>query len=301
MPKALLIRSVVFVLSRLPLTLLHFTGYITGTLFYLIPNRVKRTVNTNLSLCFPDMCPIQRTKLTHKVLTESSKMVMEMGAVWHWKQEKMLAKVRQINGEDILSVAMAKGNGVILVLPHLGCWEMIGMYCSSHYPMTSLFRPPRISGLRDFICNARQRFGAKLVPTDVKGVRHLYQSLKNGELICILPDQDPGQGNGVYAPFFGRPAHTMTLLSRLAAKSNATVIYAYALRLPHGRGYHLHFKAELDAVQSGCMTQAATLVNKNIESCIHASIEQYLWVYKRFKYDPDGCRCTSYDKKSQSK
>ena len=289
MPKALIVKSLCFLFSRLPLVVIHFAGGVMGLLFYLIPNRVKRTVNTNLKLCFPDMCPVKRTKLTHRVLAESSKTVMEMGAVWHWKKEKMLAKVQQTTGEDTLTQAMAKGNGVILVLPHLGCWEMIGMYCSSRYPMTSLFRPPRIAGLKNFICAARQRFGAKLVPTDVRGVRNLYQSLKNNELVCILPDQDPGRGNGVFAPFFGQPAHTMTLLSRLAGKSKASVIYAYALRLPHGRGYHIHFKAGLDSVHPDCLTQSATMVNKNIESCIHASVEQYLWVYKRFKRTPDGC------------
>ena len=165
---------------------------------------------------------------------------------------------------------------------------MVGLYGSTHWPMTSLYRPPRQPALNEVMRHGRERAGAKLVPTDAGGIRALYKALGRGELVAILPDQDPDRTAGVFAPFFGVQANTMTLLSRLATKTGATVLMAYAERLPKGSGYRLCFQETDAALIEGDDAEKAIHLNQAVEQCVLKQPSQYQWAYKRFKTRPDG-------------
>jgi KDO2-lipid IV(A) lauroyltransferase len=230
----------------------------------------------------------ERRRLHHQSLIETSKALTESGPMWLWSKEKILSLVKQTSGEQQLIDAIQTGKGVIVVSPHLGCWEMAGLYCSSLHPMTSLYRPPRLAQLDNFIMSARQRFGGELVPTNASGVRKFFQAVKNGKLIGILPDQDPGTENGEFASFFGVQAYTMTLLSRIAQKFRPAVFFTYAERLPNGAGYHLHFNKAGEELYSESLSTSVQCVNKEVENCARALPEQYQWGYKRFKTRPPG-------------
>lgn len=145
-----------------------------------------------------------------------------------------------------------------------------------------------MAALDTTVRQARERFGATLVPTTTQGVRGLYQALRDGELVAILPDQDPRDGSGVFAPFFGVQAYTMTLLARLAKKSGAPILFCYAEWLPKGEGFHLHFiPAEWDATQCDIETNTQR-INAGVEQCIKQCPTQYQWGYKRFRTRPEG-------------
>jgi KDO2-lipid IV(A) lauroyltransferase len=165
---------------------------------------------------------------------------------------------------------------------------MAGLYIARRFPVTTLYRPPRVRELDAFIRAARERTGATLVPTDAGGVRALYRALAQGEVVAVLPDQDPGRGGGVFAPFFGQPAWTMALLSRLATRSGAPVFFGFARRLPRGDGYRLEFLPALAATTSVELTESAAAVNAAVEVCVRRVPAQYQWSYKRFKTRPPG-------------
>jgi len=130
--------------------------------------------------------------------------------------------------------------------------------------------------------------GATLVPTDASGVRALYKAVAKNQMIGILPDQDPGDEGGVFAPFFGVPANTMTLLPRLMQKTGAAVIFSYAERLPRGQGFHVHFLPAPADARTDELQQAAAALNLGVENCVRQSPAQYQWSYKRFKTRPPG-------------
>jgi KDO2-lipid IV(A) lauroyltransferase len=123
---------------------------------------------------------------------------------------------------------------------------------------------------------------------DAGGVRALYQALDRGELVGMLPDQEPGAGNGVFAPLFGIQANSMVLLSRLAIKTGAPVIFAYAERLSHGRGYHLHFLPAPPAINQAPLEHSVAIMNEMVETLIRQKPQQYQWGYKRFRTRPAG-------------
>jgi len=283
-----MIKILFMVVSWLPLSLAHRLGGLLGRGLTLFSNDLRDTARTNIKHCFPDYSEAQQQQLVSQCLQEVGKVTFEAGALWLWPIDKVMPLVRGVSGEDLVIQAMARGNGVILAGPHLGAWEMSGLYCSTRWPMTTLYRPPRQPGLNQIMRQGRGRAGAKLVSTTGNGVRALYKALANGELIGILPDQDPGRGSGVFAPFFGVQANTMTLLSRLANKTGAAVFMLYAERLPNGQGYHLHFEETGDGLLHGDEVQKATQLNRAVEKCVLQHPAQYQWAYKRFKTRPEG-------------
>lgn len=248
----------------------------------------RSSCETNLQLCFPQQDEATRTHLAKSSLIEMGKTITEIGPLWFWEKERVLNMVMQVSGQAHLRNAIAQGKGVLLAAPHLGSWEMMGPYFSALYPMTIMYRPPRMQAIDATMRQARERFGAKLAPTTLQGVRTLYKALGKGELVAILPDQDPRDGGGLFAPFFGVQAYTMTLLARLAKKSGAPILFCYAERLPRGKGFHLHLMlAEWDATQCD-IQQNIEQINAGVEQCIMQCPQQYQWSYKRFRTRPDG-------------
>ena len=281
--RAKLIKLILFVSAKLPLRINHLFGKWLGQLLIRLNNKQTRIARRNLQRCFPELNNTQQQDLLRRNMQETGKLLFESGRVWLTGKQDFFAMVQEVHGEQHLQQALQKGNGVILAIPHLGNWEVVGLYCSSQYTMTSLYRPPRLAELDKLIRHARERFGAKLVPTSAKGVRALYQALAANELVAILPDQDPRDKGGQFAPFFGIQANTMTLLSRLSQKSNATVLCCYAERLPHGRGFAIHFlAAEPELYEKDVATSTAAL-NRTLEHSIRQVPEQYQWGYKRFR------------------
>jgi len=274
--------------SLLPLPVTHMIGVVVGWWLSILPSELKRVSAVNLKLCLPSLDASSRRRLLRHSLIETAKTAAELGPLWYWREERLMALVKKVSGEGAVQHALELGRGVIIAAPHLGAWEMVGLYCSARFPMTSLYRPPRIAALDSLIHKARSRFGAHMVPTDISGIRALYNALAKGEFVGILPDQEPGTGNGQFVPFYGIPAYTMTLMYRLSCRTRATIFFTYAERLPKGRGYHLHF---VPAMQDICAYGQATALehmNKNIEVCVTNAPAQYQWSYKRFRSRPAG-------------
>ncbi len=287
--RAFFLKGLFQLFASLPLPLAHALGAMLGWFFLIIPNKRRRTAKINLDLCFPEMNRGTRQRLLQRNMIELGKSVTEIGALWTRSEKNMRRLVRHISGEDKLKKALHHGQGVILGMPHLGAWEMVNLYCSMHYPLTTLYRAPPMSQMGILMRKARERFSARLVSADNTGIRALYKALERGEMVAILPDQVPSSRSGsVFAPFFGIPASTMVLLSRLALKTGAPVVFGCAERLPNGGGYHLHFHPAPSAISRGSIESSAAEVNAMVEQCARAIPEQYQWIYKRFRVRPAG-------------
>jgi len=283
-----LIRASIHLLAHLPLSWLHRIAHWTGRYYARENNKHGLVSSRNIERCFPELSSTQQQQLKIQSLIEGSKTLLECGMVWLGSKEKASALLQQVSGEEHLKAGLARGKGVILVAPHLGNWEMLGVYCAPRYPMTNLYRPPRMQALNSIMLNGRERYQQKLAPTNVKGVRLLYQVLAKNEVITILPDQDPRANSGMFADFFGIQANTMTLLSRLIQKSDATVLLTYAERLSDSKGFHLRFiPAPTDVCNADTHTSVAA-TNKMIEDAVRTIPAQYQWNYKRFATRPEG-------------
>ncbi len=284
-----LIKALLRLFAPLPLPVSHGVGALLGLALATFPGRVPDIARANIDGCFPSLPAPERRRLLRRTLIETGKTATEAGALWYGTRDRVLGLVRAVHGEAAVDAARAAGRGVIFAAPHLGAWELVGLYLAHrHGPVTSLYRPPREAELESTVRAARERFGARLVPAHAPGIRALYGALERGEAVGILPDQEPRRGSGVFAPFFGIPAKTMVLVPRLAARTGAAVFVAYAERLPYGRGYRVHFVPAPQTVGAGDPTTGAAALNRAVEACVAHHPAQYQWTYRRFRVRPPG-------------
>ncbi len=252
---------------------------------------MARTTRTNLDLCFPGLSGNERDKLVRQSLRNTFMTITETGAIWLWPAVRALGLVRQVEGLHLLQEAHAEGRGVVVLAPHLGNWEIFGLYLNACGcgQSSQLYQPPDDKRLDRLIFTARSRAGARMVATDNKGVGELLQSLRRGELVGILPDQVPPDSGGEFAPFCGVPALTMTLACRLQQKTGARIVMACARR-QEGKedGFKVVFQAPNPEIYAEHMPTALKALNQSIESLMAGAREQYQWEYKRFKRQPPG-------------
>ncbi len=268
--------------ARLPLPVLHSIGNILGSMLSILPGKRIATCRKNIQACFPELSRFRQQRMVRQSLRHTAKALMEVGRLWLRPAEINLGMIKAVSGEEYITKCVNEGKGVILAAPHLGSWEVAGIYVSSKYPITTMYQKPPLKGLNSIIKDGRERSGGNYVPTDGSGIRAMLKALRKGEMVALLPDQVPSQG-GVIAPFFNNPALTISLLSTLAGKTNATVIFGFAERLPWSRGFHMHFLPPDENISYTSLEESVTRINAQVEKCIRIIPEQYLWVYKRFQ------------------
>jgi KDO2-lipid IV(A) lauroyltransferase len=197
------------------------------------------------------------------------------------------SKIVAVEGESYLKDAIANDRGTILLIPHQGNWEVIGLWVAKQAAMTSLYQPPKNRLLGNWIKKSREQTGANLVPTNVRGVAALLKALNRGETVAILPDQQPPKASGDFAPLFGKPALTMTLAYNLLNRSNSQALFCTALR--EKGGWRLHFVPADQAIYSEDQAISLKAMNQGVESIAALAMDQYQWEYKRYRTQPEGC------------
>ncbi len=274
--------------ALLPLPVSHAIGWLTGHLVAVLPGQIRDVSRRNIDLCFSDLPDRQRRQLVTGSLVETGKTAVELGALWLRSARRTLQLVRRVDGLEHVEHGLAQGRGIILVTPHLGAWEIAGLYCASRFDITCLYRPLRMPQLETLVNDARSRAGGHYVPTTAKGIRELYRALDDNRAVAMLPDQEPQAGTGLFAPFFGVQAYTMVFLSRLAARNRTPIIFVWAERLSFGRGYHLHFTPANENADSDDLEQSVAAINLTVERMVREQPAQYQWSYKRFRTRPEG-------------
>lgn len=267
-------------LGRVPLSWVHALGALAGRMVFRLSPSFATRLTENLAQSGLARGHLQR--VARAAAAEAGKAGLEAIAVWQSPLERIEAWTQADEHWAEVEQAYAQGKGLIVAVPHLGSWEIVGQYCGHRFPMTAMYRRPKLAWLDPLMRAGRERDGSKLVGADMRGVRALLRALKRGEAIGVLPDQAPGRGEGVWAEFFGRPAYTMTLAIKLSQATGAAIAMGYAERLPKGRGFVVRLRL-LKAPLLGSLEAAARTMNAELEETIARQPEQYLWSYNRYK------------------
>jgi len=281
--KAKLVTWLLKLLACLSLKNAQRLGAMLGRLFWFGDSTLTRVTKTNIELCFPELSKDAQQTLIKSSLAETGKLFFEFGVMWEWPTEKTLDLVRSVEGKEHFDDAFERGRGVIVLAPHHGNWELVGLYLSTLRPMAALYKPPKIKELEDYMSKVRGRHGSELVPTNKRGVVRLFSVLREQGMVGILPDQVPGGSGGVFAPFMGVPANTIKLVSRLVDKTGCEVVSLCAMRRPQADGFDMVFRRVDPDIYSSDVDVSVAAMNRSIEECVRHIPEQYQWEYKRFK------------------
>ena len=284
---ARLIDGLLRLLSHLSLRQLHALADATAWLARMMRREEWHVAQVNADLCFPDWPADKRRQLALEALRQNARGLFELAAFWHWPIERVLGLIDSVEGDSVITEALAEQRGLLVIAPHHGAWEILQVWLAQRVSLHALYRPPRKAALEPLLNRGRSRSGATFWPARPSGIRALFKALQAGEAVGVLPDQSP-PGEGVYVPFFGRPAKTMTLFSKMAARSDAPVVIGWAERLDNADGYRLHWRRVVEPVDDSDMETAAAAMNREIERVVMACPAQYQWTYRRFSRRPAG-------------
>jgi len=271
-------------LSRCPLWFLHGTGAVLGWLTYWASPTYRRRFADNVRQAG---IPVADAR---PAIAAAGRMVAELPFLWLRPAAEPIRPSLSWEGEGLIIEALRGGRGVVFLTPHMGSFEVTAQAVAQRYaaefgPITVLYRPARKAALRAVMDESRARPGVATAPATLAGVRLMIRALRRGEAVGLLPDQVPPEGMGVWVPFFGQPAYTMTLAARLVQQTGAVPLLIWGERLPRGAGYTVRVSALGETLPAVDPTQAesAAVINRAMERLIRQCPQQYLWGYNRYK------------------
>lgn len=268
-------------LSRMPLRLLHAIGAALGWITYWASPTYRKRLRANVAVAGLPWSAVR------PAIAAAGRMIGELPWLWLRPPTAQLGGRVTWQGAELIEAALAARRGLVLLTPHLGCFEICAQAYAERFmaqaPITVLFRPARQAWLRRVVDDSRGRPGVATAPANLAGVRLLLRALRRGETIGLLPDQVPPDGLGVWAPFFGRPAYTMTMAGKLLQQTGATALLIWGERLSKGRGYVVHVLPAPQIAADSAPESAAAQINQAMEQMILLAPGQYLWGYHRYK------------------
>jgi KDO2-lipid IV(A) lauroyltransferase len=270
----------------LPLRLQRALGSLGGRVVHVLNTREARVARRNLELIRPEWTPAQREQEVGRILRATGRNFVETLRVWTRPRAANLRLVRAVHGEALLRAALAGGHGAIVAAPHFGNWELLIEYLANVAPFALVYRVPERAAGDVFLRLARGGPNVTLVPAETNAMRPLWKALKDGHLVGITPDQQPKFGGGEFAPFFGRNALTLSLIPKLAVRTGAPVVFAWAAPVPGG--FDVHVEAADPAITDPDLGRAIAAMNAQVEAIASRDLRQYQWTYKRFSKRPKG-------------
>lgn len=271
--------------SRQPIQLSRFVAkMLAGLVNHLKLSKTSQTIHLNLQIALPHLTDAERERICRAAIHNELCSYFEFFSIWGSSNEKNISRIHQIHGQDILDAALAANQGIVLVVPHFGTWEVMNAWVAQYTQMTIMYKPVKNPTADQFVRHARSREQANLVPTDESGVRQIFKALKQGGTTVILPDHTPNIG-GDLVPYFGLPLASSNLSAKLIQKTKAKAILLYAIR-NNQDGFDMHIEAIDEQIYQGTPNQGTAVIHQTIEDLIARYPEHYHWSYKRFKANP---------------
>lgn len=265
-------------------------AWIIGALSYRWAKRNKRIIQTNLTLCYPELSSKKIDQLIKAVMHEDSKLILEAPLAWFAKKSKVDRLITQVNQPQLIIDNRERNKPLVITVPHIGNWEFFWHYLQLNYSTVGMYSPVKNKRFDQVIFNARKKFGGQPFATDKKGLMGLFRAVKQGKILMILPDQVPQQGSGIYTPFFGHSAYTMTLIHNFVHKAKAELLFGSCLRNSAGNGFEINLTLPDYNYKTSDVAEFNLGMNQQVEKMIRQTPEQYQWAYKRFKKQPDGVK-----------
>ena len=268
----------------MPLEVARGCGRLLGRLLYVVNSTTVRVIRRNIELAYQDRSTAEQEALIKASISEQGALISEMGHVWRRSPAYVMSKIRVV-GQEHLDAALAAKQGVLVLAPHVGNWEVLPHHLVTQGDLFGLFEPPKLPSVGAEVLANRQRPGGEYVPTTPKGLVRLIRHFKQGGLTGVLPDQVPSQESaGLNVPFMGVECFTASLCANLLSKSKARAVIAGVFRV-HG-GWEVLYNPVSEAIYSDDPEIALRAMNNDVQTLFTGRDQQYQWSYKRFRTLP---------------
>lgn len=274
--------------ALLPWRTVQRVGTAIGWLMWKLPTRSRDVVRINLAKCFPDMPAAEREQLVGRSLMDIGKTLTESACAWIWPAQRSLDLVREVEGLEVLTQALASGKGVVGITSHLGNWEVLNhFYCNQCKPII-FYRPPKLKAVDELLQKQRVQLGNRVAASTREGILSVIKEVRKGGQVGIPADPEPAESAGMFVPFLGTLALTSKFVPNMLAGGKAVGVFLHALRLPDGSGYKVILEAAPEAMYSTDTHTSVAAMSAVVEKYVRAYPSQYMWSMKRFKKRPAG-------------
>jgi Kdo2-lipid IVA lauroyltransferase/acyltransferase len=270
--------------GALPLGLQRRLGRMLGWIFYRLNTRAAMVARRNFEYT-QLVSEQQRETWVREVMQATGQNLVETLRVWTRDETANLALIKNVHGLEILEAAQAQKKGVIIAAPHYGNWELLIEYMAARGLFALVYRMPEKKWGDDFLRRARGGENVLLVPAETNAMRPLWKTLQSNGVVGITPDQQPKLGGGEFAAFFSRQALSLSLIPKLAERSEAAVVFAYTEAC--AEGFDVYFEAADPEIASKDLQVAITVMNRQVENIARRDLRQYQWTYKRYTIRPE--------------
>lgn len=268
----------------LPAKLQYRLGLLLGQMMQPFMRSRAKVVRRNLELCFPEMSQEERETLVKSILNNTGMMMIETAVSW-WASDKHLFPRVTYDGLEHLEAAKQKGKGVILLTGHFTSMEIGGRLIMLQTPAYVMFRHLKNPLFNAVMMRSRIYHSEGIVMRD--DVRAMLRALRKNKVVWYAPDQDFGPRNSIFAKFFGVTAATVPATARMVKMTGAQVVPFVPKRNEDG-SYHIQIFPAWQDYPSDDDVADAQRINDWLESQIRLMPEQYFWLHRRFKTQPDG-------------
>ena len=287
----LAVRSFLGAVGALPLETSMKFGKSLGKFIGARFPKLGKTARRNLEIAFPEMPESEREKIIRGTFESLGR---HLGFISHFRKFKHedIRHLVELEGRENFDRAVETGKGILFFTGHFGSWEVFNLLPPAFgFGMNILVRRIDNPLVEGFVDNFRTRFGSVTLDKK-KSARTMFRVLENGELLGILADLNVQEREGTFVDFFGVPASTTTSIAKLALKTGAGVMPAFAVWDEAKRKYVIYLEPPIEYEKTGDaeadiknLTQDITAV---VEQFVRRYPEQWLWIHKRWNTRPKG-------------
>ena len=193
-----------------------------------------------------------------------------------------------VHGIEHYRLAAVRSNGALVLMAHLGNWELCGYSTRLvDCPVSVVVKPMKNKKFEAYLTRTRERMGAHMLPT-TSSYRECLRRLRKAEILTMILDQNTHRHRGVFVEFFGRPACTTQGLAILSAQSQAPVIPVFVVRRDDDR-YDMFIHPAIDPPadrEAASLRQATQHYTRIIEDMIRKYPDQWIWIHRRWRTRP---------------
>lgn len=272
--------------SKLPLWLARWIAQILAWLINTFGlTQTAKVIQLNLQIALPELNAAQRNLLTKKAIHNELTSYLEFFHIWGASTQQNIEKIHRIYNQHLFHEALAAKQGLVLVVPHFGTWEIMNAWVAQFSDMTIMYKPIKNKATNQFVRHARAREQSDLVPTNETGVRQIFKALKQGKTTVILPDHSPNFEAEMIS-YFNIPLFSSNLSAKLIQKTKAKALFLYAVRNSN-LGFDMFIEPIDEKIYNVTANQGTEIIFQQLEDLIRKSPENYHWSYKRFSAHPN--------------
>ena len=283
----LLLHTISRILSALPLSVALAVGRGIGRFMGSIIRYRKKDAKEALRRSLPDRTESERSRIQQNMYQNLGMTLVEQLRISILGFADFTDRI-DVHGLEHFESALSKNTGAIAMMAHIGNWELCGFTTTFlDRPISVVVKPMRNPRLESYLTSTRQKMNLRILPVTTS-YRQCIRTLRKGEILAMIMDQNTQRDKGVFVDFFGQPACTTLGLAILSAQTAAPVVPLFNIRRDDHR-YDLIILPPIEPPpdrQKETLKQFTQQYTRIIEDMIRKYPDQWIWIHRRWRTKP---------------